>query len=263
MGIGVSSFYYKAKNKERGMAADRLIVEEIEKIELLLPESGYRPVTDILKRDMTINHKKVQRIMRENGLQCRKTAAFKHVTTDSRHKLKKYPNLLKDTEITEINQAVVGDITAYDANGKNEYLATLMDFHSRRVIGRAISDRIDTQLVLAALDEAKKIRGSLLGCIHHTDSDSRYCSDLYINALKSEGMKISMCTANVYENAHAESLNKTIKRQEINVSDYQGKIDSAISIFNFLDRYNDFRPHSALRGMSPIMYENYLVNMRK
>jgi transposase InsO family protein len=193
--------------------------------------------------------------MRENGLNCRRKRSFKK-TTDSRHGMRKYPNLLKGAKITKINQAVVGDITAYDdGSGNDLYLAQLMDVYSRRVIGRAVSDRIDTELVMTALAEARRVRGSLRGCIHHTDTDSRYCSAEYTGALIAEGMRISMCVDNVYENAHAESLNKTIKRQEINVSAYAGKVDSADRIFRFIDLYNEYRPHSALGGLSPVMFE--------
>jgi len=98
------------------------------------------------------------------------------------------------------------------------------------VIGRAISDSNNTDLVFCALNDAIRKRGamSLNGCIHHTDTDVRYCSDRYIQKLRETKMKISMCLGNAYENAHAESLFKTIKYQEINVSAYDDKIDSAI-----------------------------------
>jgi hypothetical protein len=91
------------------MIADKinLIIEKV-------AESGYRPVTRILKRTQTINHKRVHHIMRENGLLCRKTRRFRVGTTDSRHIYYKYPNIAKDVVTTVINQVVVGDVTAYE-----------------------------------------------------------------------------------------------------------------------------------------------------
>ena len=94
----------------------------------------------------------------------------------------------------------------------------------------------------------------LEGCVHHTDADVRYCSDEYIKRVTDFGMKISMCVGNAYENAHAESFNKTLKRQEINISEYGSKEESAESIFKFMDLYNSYRPHSSIGGMTPVEF---------
>ena len=260
MGLLVSTYYYKPGNKDHLLLEDKTIVSEIEEILEIIPQSGYRPVTDILKRKRVINHKKVSRIMRENNLLCRKIKGFKTSTTDSKHGLYKFPNLLLDKE--KINKAViVGDVTYYDIKGKNHYLAHLMDLSNRETIGAAISNRLDKELVLAALKNALQNRGTLEGYIHHTDTDSRYCSAEYIKALKNAGAEISMCKGNAYENAHSESFNKTIKRQEINIHQYQSKEESAESIFRFIEIYNTYRPHSALGGMSPLEYRKIIQKL--
>ena len=250
--MNVSTYYYKPQPRTYGK--DDAIVTKIHDILELIAESGYRPVTKVLKRTQTINHKRVQRIMRENRLLCRKTRRFQTGTTDSRHRYRKYPNIAKDVVTTDINQVVVGDVTAYDIVGKDHYCASLMDRHNREIIGRAVSDKNDTALVLAALEDAHYNRPDLRGCIHHTDADVRYCSDDYIKRLTELKMVISMCVGNAYENAHAESFNKTIKRQEINISEYENKEESAKSIFRFINTYNSFRPHSSLGGLTPIAF---------
>jgi putative transposase len=249
--MSVSTYYYKPTQPEND---DEIIVRKIEKIIELLPESGYRPVTTILKRDRIINHKRVHRIMRWNGLLCRKTRRFRPGTTDSRHRYRKYPNIAKDVITTDINQVLVGDVTAYDVKGKDHYCAALMDRHNHEVIGKAVSDKNDTELVMAALENAHVNRPALRRCIHHTDADVRYCSDEYIKRVEDLGMRISMCVGNAYENAHAESFNKTLKRQEINISEYDSKEESAESIFEFIELYNSYRPHSSLGGMTPVEY---------
>jgi len=248
----MSTFYYKPQPVILGK--DDAIIIEIHDIIELIAESGYRPVTTVLKRTQTINHKRVHRIMRENGLLCRKTRRFQPGTTDSRHKYLKYPDIAQDVVTTGINQVVVGDVTAYDVRGKDHYLAMLMDRHNNEIIGRAVSDKNDTALVLAALEDAHYNRPNLEGCIHHTDADVRYCSDDYVKRVKELGMIISMCVGNAYKNAHAESLNKTVKRQEINISDYECKEESAISIFRYIDVYNTYRPHSSLGGLTPVEF---------
>jgi len=253
LGMSMSTYYYKPKRDRSG---DLLIRDKISLIIEKLPESGYRPVTTILNSEgILINHKKTLRIMHENGLLCIKKRRFAKGTTDSRHKYLKYPNIAKDIVTDNVNQVVVGDVTAYDINGKDHYLAQLMDRHNREIIGRAVSDKNDTALVLSALEDACRNR-VLKGCVHHTDADVRYCSKEYIDRLEKTELKISMCVGNAYENAHAESLNKTIKRQEINVSDYCSKEESAESIFRYIDLYNSYRPHSSLGNMTPVQFKN-------
>jgi len=259
--MSISTYYYKPKPQSR--ADEDEIVKEIGEIIELMPESGYRPVTTILKRDRIINHKRVHRLMYENDLLCQDTKRFQPGTTYSRHGYLKYPNMAKDVVTTGINQIVVGDVTAYDVKGKDHFCALLMDRHNKETIGKAVSDKNDTALVLAAIEDAHRNRPNLRGCIHHTDADVRYCSKEYTNRVKELGMRISMCVGNAYENAHAESFNKTLKRQEINISDYESKEESAVSIFRFIDLYNSYRPHSSLGGMTPIefrMTEKQSVN---
>jgi putative transposase len=250
--MSMSTFYYKAQ--PRVNRKDETLVSAIEDIIEIMPESGYRPVTTILKRTQMINHKRVHRIMRTNGLLCRKHKRFQPSTTDSRHRHRKYPNIATDIITTKINQVIVGDVTAYDVKGNDHFCASLMDRHNREVIGRAVSDKNDTALLLAALEDAHLNRPNLKGCIHHTDADVRYCSDDYVHRVKKLRMELSMCVGNAYENAHAESFNKTIKRQEINISDYDSKEESAQSIFRFIDLYNSFRPHSSLGGLTPVAF---------
>lgn len=248
----MSTYYYKQRS--RIFNDDEVIVTEIHGILEQIAESGYRPITTVLKRTRTINHKRVHRIMRENRLLCRKTRRFQLGTTDSRHRYRKYPDIVQEVVTTDINQVIVGDVTAYDVRGKDHYCASLMDRHNREVIGKAVSDKNDTALVLGALEDAHYKRPDLRGCIHHTDADVRYCSDDYIKRLTELKMKISMCVGNAYKNPHAESLNKTLKRQEINISDYESKEESAKSIFKFIETYNSFRPHSSLGGLTPVAF---------
>ena len=126
---------------------------------------------------------------------------------------------------------------------------------SRRIVGAAISDKNNTELVSAAFLSAKKEIKDLENYYHHTDTDVRYCSEKYVSLLKKNKINISMCRGNAYENTHAESLNKTIKYKEINLSDYQSFEEAQKSIFRFIHLYNTMKPHSALGWMTPQKYE--------
>ncbi len=221
MNMRTSTFYYKSKKK---IDDDLILKNEIGRIIEILPDSGYRTITAILRRKMNINGKKVLRIMRKFNLLSNKKRSYRNKTTQSNHKLKKFPNLVKNLAVEKPRQVIVGDVTAFDIRGVDHYLAHLMDLFSREVLGVAISNRNNTSLVKACLENAAQNHPDIRGAIHHTDTDVRYCSAQYTAAAFELELKLSMTLGNVYENAHSESLNKTIKRQEINVNEYKGKL---------------------------------------
>lgn len=250
MQIAKSTYYHQSIDWG---AKDLPVLQEIEKFCEKLPESGYRSVTSHLRVSMSISKNRVQRVMQKNSLQCRRKRKYKRATTDSGHKLRKYPNLLAEkAKEGDYTKVIVGDITAFDIKGKNHYVATLLDLTNREPIGMAVSDRINTELAIAALNDARKNRkDKLRGYIHHTDSDSRYCSTDYIQMLQDCSMEISMCKGNAYENAFAESFNGVLKRQEIRVNEYDSLEHARGSILSFRKKYVELRPHSSLGGLTP------------
>lgn len=246
-----NNMYYKKVDKKK---KDEPFLKAIEDIIQIFPAIGYQETAKILRKTITIGKNKVYRLMRDNNLLNRKRPTKKPFSTQSNHKLFKYNNLIKGEKTTNTNQIIVGDVTAFDINGKDHYIALLMDLHNREIVGCSISIKNNTNLVLSALENAYIRRGNLSGCIHHTDADVRYCSDKYIFRLNEIGMKSSMCVGNVYENAHAESLNSTLKREEINISEYSSKEEASVRIFEYVKKYNEIRPHSGLNDMSPLEY---------
>lgn len=251
MKMSTSTYYYKSRVCE---ATDLALRSEIEKVIELLPDSGYRPVTAKLRESRRINGKRVLRVMGKYDLLCRKGRKYRVKTTQSNHSLRKFANLLKTMEIYVPRQALVGDVTAFDIQGRDHYLALLMDVFTRETLGMAVSDKNDTALVLACLDDAAASHPDIRGALHHTDADVRYCSSAYVHLANELGLTMSMTVGNVYENAHAESLNKTFKRQEINVNEYTDKISAARNLFRFKEIYNMQRPHSALGMVSPAVF---------
>jgi len=250
MMLATSTYYYMPLKKKNDAEIIRAIQNLIEKNGPI----GYISMSKLLKPEFGIGKKRTYRLMKENGLLCKKARKHLVKTTDSDHSLPKYENLLKGVTITGINQAIVGDVTQFSIRGKNAYLAMLMDLFNREIVGFAVSHTNDTSLVVNCLNCMFEKRGSHIGCIHHTDADSRYCSKAYTELLKNAGILISMVCGSVYENAHAESLNKTVKYKQINLNEYDSLSEAEEQIAKYIKFYNEEKPHSALKWLSPIIY---------
>jgi len=239
---------------------DMNIRSEIQNIIVVFSGYGYRRIAVELKnRGFLVNHKRVLRLMREDNL-LRIRKRFKPVTTDSNHNLKKYPNLIKDLEITRLNQVWASDITYIRLLKEYIYLAVILDLFSRRCIGWKLSRNIDTQLTLSALEKALKNRWNEAlreKLIHHSDQGVQYASDDYIKCLEDHGIQISMSRkGNPYDNAFVESFIGTLKCEEVYLNEYETILDALDNIPNFIEEvYNKKRLHSSLGYRSPIVFE--------
>jgi putative transposase len=212
---------------------------------------------ELRARGERVGRKRVARLMRADGLQGRRPRRFKK-TTDSRRTKRIAPNLLnRDFTTTAPNRAWVGDVTYIPTRQGWLYLAVLVDLFSRRVVGWATSDRIDTNLVLAALNMAVENRQPPAGLIHHTDRDVRYASDDYIAALKRHGMVASMSRkADCWDNAVAESFFATLEKELLDGLGIVTHRHGHLAVADYIDNYyNDRRRHSYIDYETPLEYE--------
>lgn len=256
--------YYKWRQRKEPSDPDLELRKEIHDVALEFPKYGYRRVTHALRRQgRMVNHKRVLRLMKEENLLVRRKK-FKPVTTQSNHGLPKYPNLIRDVELTGINQVWVSDITYIRLLYGFVYLAVIMDLYSRRCIGWALSHHPDALLTLDALDMAIALRGEdeIQGCIHHSDQGVQYAAYAYIDRLAEVGMKPSMGeVGNSYDNAFAESFIKTIKNEEVWMNEYETMEDVYRNIKLFLEEvYNKKRLHSSIEYKPPIEFEQEGLN---
>jgi putative transposase len=226
------------------------------------PTFGYRRLTMMMRRlGWCVNGKRVRRWMDELGL-CAVQPKRTIFTTDSRHSFPRYTNLVLGLEITHPDQVWVGDITYIRLPKEFVYLAILMDVFTRAIRGWHLSRNLDHTLSLAALE-----RALLVGVpeIHHSDQGVQYAATGYVERLQGLGIQPSMAgVGKPEENPYAERVIRTIKEEEVYLSDYQDYRDALTQIGPFLDDvYNQKRIHSALGYLTPREFEEQWRSERK
>lgn len=259
LGISVGGYYYKSRvDPVQRSILDTDLRDRIECLQMEFPRYGYRRVREYLRRDgLTVNGKRIRRVMREYGLFAEVKKAFKTTTTDSDHGYRIYPNLMRDRIVTGTNEVWAADITYIRIATCFAYLAVILDLYSRRVIGWALSKHIKKELCLEALKMAIEARKPKAGCIHHSDRGVQYASDDYVALLEAHEFCISMSRkGNPYDNACVESFMKTIKYDEVLLNDYETFTDVLERLPHFIeDVYNKRRLHSSLGYKTPEEYE--------
>jgi len=220
---------------------------------------GYRRVHEYLeqKEGLTVNGKKLLRVMRSHGLRALIWRGFKVKTTDSNHAFGYAPNLLPGMRVDGLNQVWVADITYIRILTGFVYLAAILDLFSRKVIGWAISRRIDHELCLAALKDAIAARKPAAGCIHHSDRGVQYACGAYVTHLRDNELIPSMSAKGYcYDNAFMESWFKTLKAEEVYLTEYETYEDVMARVPEFIEAvYNEERMHSALGYLAPNEFE--------
>lgn len=209
------------------------------------------------EKNLFFNHKRVERIMRENNIKSKAKKKF-IATTNSCHKSPIAPNLLeRDFDPVGINQAWCSDITYIRTLEGWLYLATVMDLKSRKIIGWETSNRMTRQLVIDAFNNAYRSRNNPEGVIFHSDRGSQYASLDFRMLLEKSGMQQSMSRqGDCWDNACAESFFASLKKEKIYRNTYSSRQQAREDIFWYIEIfYNRYRPHSYLGGMSPETYE--------
>jgi transposase InsO family protein len=264
-GLPSSTFYYKPdkQHRKRRDDEDEKLRQRIERSHDEFPGYGYRRVKrDLKRRGHKVNEKRVRRVMKKFELKPITWRTFVR-TTDSRHGLPVYPNLAKNRKVRAINQVWVADITYIRIRSSFVYLAAILDLYSRKIVGWAISKRIDTELCVAALRMALETRRAR-GCIHHSDRGVQYASVAYVALLREHGLQISMSAkGNPYDNAFMESFYKTLKYEEVHLWNYETYEDVIERLPFFLEEvYNRKRLHSSIGYVPPAEFEAAISNMK-
>ena len=201
---------------------------------------------------------RVARLMKEQGLCGRQKGRYRVQTTDSNHDQPIAPNRLAEApKATAPNQLWVADITYIETKEGWLYLAAILDLYSRKIVGWAMSERIDTALVLKALAMALLHRRPPAKLLFHTDRGVQYASGDYRQALGNAGLIASMSRrGNCYDNATMESFWSTLKLELIYRRSFDTRTQARMQIFDYIETfYNRHRAHSALDYHSPVDFE--------
>jgi putative transposase len=244
-----SSFYYQPQRTD-----DTALRAAIQRLAGAWPTYGYRRITALLRRESwTVNPKRVQRLMQAMGLPVPLQRRKKR-TTNSQHPFPRYPNRVQGLPIMRPDQVWVADITYLRLRIEWVYLAVIMDVHPRAIRGWHLSRSLDQNLTLTALQRALADR---LPEIHHSDQGVQYAATDYTDLLAQHGVLISMAdVGDPTQNGYAERLIRTIKEEEVDLSDYHDYSEAYCHIGRFLDEvYMHKRIHSSLGYLTPVEFE--------
>ena len=250
------SSVYAARHDQMPAPADTELRAHIERIAGAWPTYGYRRMRAQLRREGrgVVNSKRVRRLMGDLGLaghapprRCR--------TTNSDHPYPRPPNLVAGLRVTQPDAIWVADITYVRLQREFVYLVVLMDVYTRAIRGWELSRHLDQALTLAALERALAA-GHQPG-IHHSDQGVQYAATAYVARLQQAGTLISMAEpGEPRQNGYAERLMRTIKEEEVALTEYRDFADAYAQIGRFLDDvYQRKRIHSALGYLTPAEFE--------
>src|SRR5699024_273686 len=209
------------------------------------------------QKGIDVSQKTVTRIMKAEGIRSKTVKKYK-ATTNSKHSLPIYPNLLnQEFQVDAPGNVWVGNITYIHTNEGWLYLATIIDLYSRRILGWHMSHRMTKELVILALKRAIGRQKPTEGLIHHSDRGSQYASHEYQKILREHNMITSMRRkANCYDNACIESFHSIIKRELIHLKKYFTRQQAIDEIIEYIESfYNYERIHSNNDYRSPLEKE--------
>jgi putative transposase len=260
VGISKQSFYQMLERRKYKLEEQEQLIPLINEIRADHPRMCARDIYHKLQPSC-MGRDQFERFCMDSGYRLKQLRNYR-VTTNSLG-VTRFPNLIKDLEVTRVNQVFVSDITYYDMGSSTYYLTFIMDLFNREVVGWSASDNLRTETTtIPALHRLISERGrvSLKGSILHSDGGGQYYCKEFKVLTKDLEMANSMTEEKVYENSHAERLNGIIKNNYL----YLYGPTSMKSLKRLLDRavlmYNTGKPHRALGKLSPREFKRTIDN---
>ena len=264
LGVSKQAYYQHDDRLMQRLAREAFVVEFVKDVRRKDPGIGGNKLwlmyTRCFGEENRVGYNRFYDIIEQYGLKVRKRKR-RVSTTDSRHDLPLYPNLVKSLIPTRPCQLIVSDITyvplwtdPIDGEYKFCYLSLVTDYYTKEIIGYSVGDTLETKHTLKALEMALgHYEGNdLSGLIHHSDRGVQYASYAYTERLRGHGIGISMTeNGNPKDNAVAERVNNTIKNELLKGMSFFTVDEVKAALRTAVDFYNNERPHLSLDGMTP------------
>jgi transposase InsO family protein len=249
--------FYKARRQRKRREVDADLVEHLVKAERALqPRLGGRKLHYLCKKSLeeagvALGRDRFFEVLSNRGLLL-EPLPKRPRTTDSRHCLPVFTNLVKDLDLDRPNQAWAGDITYIRTDEGFLYLSLLTDLYSHKIVGFHAGDTLETEGCLKSLEMALNQIRSGQDVVHHSDRGCQYCSHLYVNKAQGRGLSISMTEENhCYENSVAERVNGILKQEYWLGSSFLTKAQALVAVAEAVWLYNTRRPHQSLKYKTP------------
>lgn len=256
LGYSRQSYYQGIKFiQQKAFEAD-IIIEEVLRYRKHQKRIGTRKLLEEMELFLSSHCFQIGRdamfnLLSEQGLLVTKRKRRGCITTLSKHRFKKYPNIIRGFIPIAPNQLWVSDITYIHLLGGFAYLSLITDAYSRKIVGFYLSKDLTANGPLQALKMALKANGNIIGLIHHSDRGVQYCCDAYVKLLQEKKIKISMTeNGDPLENAIAERVNGILKGElleEVFPNFETAQRDIAIAC----STYNHLRPHGSIDNLKP------------
>lgn len=246
---------YQWRVKDTGLKED-IILQHVMEIREDLPRVGtlklhHMIAPKLLTHGISVGRDYLFDLMREHGLHIRRRKR-RVITTDSRHWMNKYPNLIKDLLVCRPEEVWASDITYIRMNSGWAYLSLITDLYSHKVMGYCLRKDLSAQGCIEALKMALQKRMYDQHLIHHSDRGSQYCSREYVDLLIQNGVSVSMTeNGDPYENAVAERMNGILKCEFDLYASNLGLLETQQRVHRSITAYNEIRPHDSCDRLTP------------
>jgi putative transposase len=258
MGISRQAYYKRNRAFDARVCRDQVIVDFVLEKRRRQPRLGTRKLHYLMSAEaqgsLCVGRDRMFAILREARELVPRKRAY-HKTTDSHHRFRRHPNLLKagpeQVVASGPEQVWVADITYLPTQESVAYVSLITDAYSRKIVGHHVHESLHTTSVIKALHKAVAERKTVQPLIHHSDRGAQYCSDLYQRSNTKHGIRSSMTDGyDCYQNAMAERVNGILKTEFLlhrpkNLADAVKMVDESVLI------YNGERPHLALKYKTP------------
>jgi len=257
-GYSRQAYYQLQQYEYKCQAQSQIVLEMIHRERKCLPGIGGRKLLNLLNKSMkgegiNIGRDAFFELLRENRLLVRHLRSQIR-TTDSRHRFRKYPNLIRELVPQRPHQLWVSDITYLETKEGYLYLSLVTDAYSRKIVGWNVSPKLEADGAVSALSMAltQLPDTEQVDLIHHSDRGVQYCCDKYIHKLRTFNIRISMTeSGDPLENAIAERVNGILKTEWLNLDIPETKWETAQIVAGIIDSYNYKRPHMSIGLLTP------------